>query len=155
MKAVVLLTLALAAAACTESTPPPKSPAAATILQAPAPTACPLGVQGARVAFDETPGGGTLTFLAGPASIDELRERARDAAAQHGPGQRAGKGHDGKHQTGAEHGLKMMQMPPSRTVAEDIEGGARIRFTAADPQEVDVLRNKLRARVQEMIASCD
>ncbi len=146
MKSILVLALLVSASlACTEGSPPPKSPAA-TILQAPAPTGCPLGVPDTRVVFAEAPQGGTLTFLTGPDRVEDLRERARDAAAQHGPGQRVGKGHDGRHGSGGEHGIKSMQMPPAYAAEDDIEGGARLRFTAATPEDVDAIRSQLRAR---------
>ena len=44
-----------------------------------------------------------------------------------------GRGHEGAHGQGADHGLQMGQGPSARAVAEDVEGGARIRFVATDP----------------------
>jgi len=141
-------------ASCTEATPPARSPAAAAILAAPAPSTCPLGVQGARVVYEEMPEGGALVFTAPAEKVEELRDRARNASAMHGPGQKVGMGHDGKHGEGGVHGLRMMQMPPAYAGADDIEGGARIRIYPADASDIDVLRAKLKARAEEMMAVC-
>ncbi len=158
----VAFAFTLLAAACTEGSPPAKSPnpngtpnPATTILQAPAQQSCPLGVQGARVTFDESPAGGMLTFLAAPGQVEELRERARDAAAMHGPNQKVGKGHEGKHGSGGEHGLKAMQLPAVYAAEDDIDGGARIRFSAVEEKDISELRTKLRARAKAMLEGCD
>lgn len=56
---------------------------------------------------------------------------------------------------GGDHGLKLLQAPAARSAAEDIDGGARIRFVPADPAERDLLRAKLRERATAMNAqSC-
>jgi hypothetical protein len=136
--------VALFAAACTTAQNQPP-----TLTQGEAPRGCPLGVAGATVVAEDTPDGITLSFRS-PDRAEEMRERANDAAAQHGPGQQLGRGHDGKHLDGGEHGLKMMQMPVARSVASDIEGGARIRFVAVDPADTELLRVKLRERVTVM-----
>lgn len=157
MKPIVIASafvLFVFAAGCTEATPPPRPPAAAAILAAPAPSTCPLGVQGARVVYEETPEGAALVFTAPAEKVEELRDRARNASAMHGPGQKVGMGHDGKHGEGGVHGLKMMQMPPAYAGADEIEGGARIRVYPADVADVDVLRTKLKVRAEEMMAVC-
>jgi len=143
-KTLALALAALLAAACTTaqtSTP--------TLTQGEAPRGCALGVAGATVVAEDTPDGIALSFRS-KNRPEEMRERAGDAAAQHGPGQRLGRGHDGKHGDGADHGLQLMQAPPARSVAEDIEGGARIRFVAADANETEALRVKLRERANAM-----
>ncbi len=142
------------AGACTEATPPPRSPGATSILAAPAPSTCPLGVHGATVVYEETPEGAALVFTAPAENVDELRDRARNASAMHGPGQKVGMGHEGKHGEGGVHGLRMMQMPPAYAGADDIEGGARIRIYPADAKDIEVLRAKLEARAAEMTAAC-
>lgn len=157
MKAKLLVSLVAMAAlglACTEATPPPRSASSAAILEAPVPSTCALGMPGALVVFEETPRGAALTFKAEPEHLAELRERAQYASAMHGPGQKVGKGHDGKHGNGGHHGLKAMQMPPAYAGEEDIEGGARISFTPVDANDIDVLRAKLKVRAQEMMSDC-
>lgn len=145
--ALALVFVALVAAGCStaQSQEPPR------LTHADTRPGCALGVAGATVSTEDTADGIALSFV----SLDkpeEMRERANDAAAQHGPGARMGRGHDGRHLSGADHGLMMMQMPPARTVADDIEGGARIRFVAADASDTTLLRTKLRERAAAMNA---
>ena len=143
-KTLALALAALLAAACTTaqtSTP--------SLTQGEAPRGCALGVAGATVVAEDTPDGIALSFRSKDRP-EEMRERANDAAAQHGPGQQLGRGHDGKHGDGADHGLQLMQAPPARSAAEDIEGGARVRFVAADVRDTEALRTKLRERANAM-----
>ena len=144
---LALLFLTLAAAACTTAqTSPP------TLTQAEAPRGCALGVPGATVVADDTPDGIALSFTSRD-KPEEMRERANDATAQHGPGERVGRGHDGRHGKGGDHGLQMMQAPAARSAAEDIENGARVRFVPADLAEKEHLRAKLRERADAMNAT--
>lgn len=135
------------AAACTTAQTPPPS-----LTKAEAPRGCPLGVPGASVVAEDTSDGIALSFTSKDKAA-EMRERANDAAAQHGPGERVGAGHDGRHGHGGEHGLQMMQAPTAKSVADDIEGGARIRFVPSDPAEKELLRAKLRERAAAMNAA--
>jgi len=139
----VLGFVALAAVGCTtaQSTP--------SLTHAEAPRGCALGVPGSNVIAEDTAQGIALTFVSKDRA-EEMRERANDAAAQHGPGQRVGRGHDGKHGHGGDHGLQMLQAPAAKAVAEDVEGGARVRFAAADPADKELLRTKLRDRANAM-----
>jgi len=150
--ALVLVSLGALAggtAACTTAQTP-----APTLTKGEAPRGCALGVAGATVVAEDTPDGIALSFTSKDRAA-ERRERANDAAAQHGPGERLGAGHDGRHGHGGEHGLQMMQAPTAKSAAEDIEGGARIRFVPADPAEKELLRTKLRERVAAMnTATC-
>jgi hypothetical protein len=141
---VIVGLVGLVAAACTTSQT--TNPA---LTQAEAPRGCALGVPGATVVAEDTPDGIALSFTS-KEKVTELRERAGDAAAQHGPGQHLGKGHEGTHGQGGVHGLQAMQAPPSRSVAEDIENGSRIRFVPADAADKESLRAKLRERADEM-----
>ncbi len=150
--ALVVVVASLAACA-TEGQPPVKT-AGASITQAETSSACPLGVPGAHVVVDDTDVGVMMTFTATADRLGDLRERARDAAAMHGPGQHLGKGHDGRHSMGGDHGLKAMQLPPAFAGEEDIDGGARIRLTPADAADRDVLRAKVRERATAMMAEC-
>lgn len=140
--------------ACTEAAVPPRSAASASILQAPAPSTCPLGVPGALVQYEETPTGAALKLTAPPEHLAELRERARYASALHGTGQKVGEGHEGRHGTGGHHGLKAMQLPPAHAGEEDIENGARITVSPVDARDVDALRAKLKVRAREMMSDC-
>jgi hypothetical protein len=149
---VVALSLGVGSAACTTAEPP-RSPAT-SILQAPTSSACPLGVPGAHVAADDTDSGIALTFTATAERLSDLRERAGYAAAMHGPGEHMGKGHEGRHGNGGEHGLKAMHLPPAYAVEEDIDGGARIVLRPADPNDLSLLRAKVRARAEAMMSSC-
>lgn len=151
MKTVFTLALSsLFAAGCatTQSTAP-------SLTHADAPHGCALGVAGSTVTAEDTPEGIALSFTSKD-KAQEMRARANDAAAQHGPGQRVGLGHDGRHGHGGDHGLQMLQAPAAASVADDIEGGARIRFTAADASQKELLRAKLRDRANAMNAlSCN
>jgi hypothetical protein len=143
--AVTLLTL-LAVACSTSQTASP------ALTQGETPRGCALGVSGATVIAEDTPDGIALSFRS-QNRPEEMRERANDAAAQHGSGQRLGRGHEGNHGEGGDHGLQMMQVPPARSVSDDIEGGARIRFAPADPKDTESLRSKLRERADAMNGS--
>jgi hypothetical protein len=156
MKAEVLFLVALAIGGCTEATPSSKTPTdTTTLLQAPAPSTCPLGVPGTSVLYAETPNGATLTFLTRPDRVAELQSRAHDAAALHGTGQQRGQGHDGRHGLGGKHGLQPMQMPPAYAGAQDIDGGSKITFAPVDKNDLATLRAKLDARARDLMMSCE
>ncbi|MBX3232568.1 MAG: hypothetical protein KIT84_16455 [Labilithrix sp.] len=116
---------------------------------------CPLGVHGARVAYEETETGARLTFTAPSEKVAELQSRARDASAMHGTGRRLGQGHEGKHGEGGYHGLKPMQMPAAYAGEQDLEGGARIDITPHDPNDLAALRAKVQTRARELMESCE
>ena len=145
-KAVTLVFVTVVAAACTTAQAP-----APTLTHAEAPRGCPLGVPGATVVAEDTPDGIALIFIS-KNRPEELRERAAVAAAQHGPGEHLGLGHEGRHGEGGDHGLQMMQAPAAKSVAESIQNGARIRFVPADPADTGLLRTKLRERADAMNA---
>jgi hypothetical protein len=124
------------------------------LTQGEVPRGCPLGVAGATVHAEDTADGIALSFVSRERP-NEMRRRANDAAAQHGPDQRAGEGHGGKHGEGGTHGLQLMQAPPAYSSADDIENGSRIRFVPAAAADTDVLRAKLRERADRLnVASC-
>ena len=146
--ALVPVASVVVAGCTTGQTPAP------SLTQAEAPRGCALGVAGATVVAEDTADGIALRFTS-KNNAEEMRERAHDAAAQHGPGQRVGLGHDLRHGHGGDHGLQMIQAPAATSVAEDVESGARIRFVPADPAEKERLRAKLRERADAMNAqSC-
>lgn len=147
---VALVFLSVVAAACTTA-----QTQAPVLTHAGLPHGCPLGVRGATVVAEDTADGIALSFTSRDKS-DEMRKRANDAAAQHGPGEHVGGGHEGRHGQGGDHGLQMLQSPTARSIAEDIDNGARIRFVPADPAEKELLRAKLRGRADAMNAgSCE
>lgn len=125
---------------------------APTLTQAEIARGCALGISGSKVVAEDTPDGIALLFTSKDRPA-EMRERASDAAAQHGPGAKMGLGHHGQHGQGADHGLQMTQGPAARTAAEDIEGGARVRFVATDASETDALRAKLHKQADAMNAT--
>lgn len=135
----------LVAAGCAQQVAP-------TLTQADVPRGCALGVPGSKVVAEDTPDGIALIFTSRDRPA-EMRERANDAAAQHGPGARMGVGHEGRHEHGADHGLQMGQGPTARSTAEDIAGGARVRFVATDSNETDALRTKLHKQADAMNAT--
>ena len=139
--------LAFLAGGCARASLPPLPPP--TLTHAEGAGGCPLGVAGASVVAEDTPDGIALSFRS-TANAAEMRERAHDAAAQHGTGQHLGRGHHGEHGEWGDHGLQLTQMPAVRAVSEDIEGGARIRFVAVNPPDTDVLRRRLRDRANAM-----
>jgi len=134
------------ATACSTAQAPTTS-----LTKADAPRGCPLGVAGATVVAEDTPEGIALSFTSKDRPA-EMRVRANDAAAQHGPGEHLGAGHEGHHGQGGDHGLQMMQGPVARSASDDIESGARIRFQPADPAEKELLRARLRERADAMNA---
>lgn len=153
MKTIAALFVAFTALGCSSSRGVEARPA--TVTRADAPRACPLGVEGASVTVEETPNGVALVFASKEATAD-LRERARDAAAMRGPGRKEGKGHDGRHGTGGEHGLQIMGVPPANATVDDVPDGARIHFVPADAADLATLRTKIRDRAARMsTAPCD
>lgn len=144
--------LALAfVAGCVTEEPPARSPGA-SILQAPPPSECPFGVPETHTHAEDTEAGVALTFTSS-GHVEELRARAAEAAKVHGPGAGAGIGHEGRHGSGGHHGLQGMQLPPFAATVEDVEGGAKLRLTPADPADLERLRARAHARA-EKLASC-
>jgi hypothetical protein len=134
---VVLAAAALALVVGCAGVPEAQVPAAELpLLDAPAQSGCPLGVPGSKVAFEETPGGGALTFTAPPERVEELRDRAR----------RAFVGDDGRRESS--------RLPRAHAVDAPVDGGSRVIFTAVDPRDRDALRAKLKARAEDMTSGC-
>lgn len=141
---------ALLVAACTSALPPDKS--TTTITQAETRAGCALGMAGTTAMAEDVEGGIVVTFT-NPREVKEVRERAFDASIMFGPS-RLGKGHNGRHGEGGQHGLKPMQLPPAWASTTDVDGGARIRFTPVDKADLDTLRAKLHERMSAMNATC-
>jgi hypothetical protein len=125
---------------CTRADAPPPA-----LSQAETRLGCALGVPGAVVHTEDTPDGIRLVFVAHD-HVADMRVRANDAAAGHGPGQRLGEGHAGHHGEGGDHGLQLFQAPPSHSAATDTDDGAAIVFAPADPADRERLRAFLRGR---------
>ena len=113
---------------------------------------CPLGVPGATLAVEDVPGGVALVMTSTD-RLEELRSRARDAASLYGTGTNMGAGHQGQHGSGGDHGLQLMQLPPSDGAALDIEKGTRIVLRPTDAADLEKLRVKVRERAARMSAS--
>jgi hypothetical protein len=145
-----LLIVVLPATGCGRSEFVPSAPAPASS------AACPLGVPGARVDAIDSPEGVDLRITAPADRVDEVRHRARDAAQLHGIGAHQGLGHEGKHLGAQRHGLRLTELPPIRTMVEDVDGGAQIALVARLPEQVSDVRSFVRARVDVVNAGpCD
>ncbi len=145
---IALLVGLVACAACTTGNAPPPA-----LTQADIPASCPLGVRDATVSVVDVPNGVVLTFQGPAEKIGDIRERAVDAAGYHGPGEGYGKGHDGVHGHGGDHGLQISQLPPLRALAENTETGARITLVPTVTADLERLRIKVRERAAAMNAS--
>ena len=111
-------------------------------------TTCPFGDHGARIGVEDTADGVDITVTT-LRDVEELRHRARDAAAMYGPAAHRGLGHHGKHGTGEHHGLGLAELRPEVKAAEvDVPGGAKIHVTPADPAKIDDVRRNVRARAE-------
>ncbi len=146
IKVLALVVLAALAACTSATTERPAERPPSTV------GACPLGVPGASVDLQETPQGVALVFTS-PEHVDELRERARYAAAMHGPDAHLGAGHDGSHGSGGQHGLQAMQLPPVHAAVVDVDGGARIELVPTDADDRVALLEKTRDGVNRMRTS--
>ena len=119
-------------------------------------TTCPLGVEDARVAVEDTSTGVALVFKSSAERQADLRERVRGAGELHGPLGRMGKGHDGRHATGGRHGLHAMTLPRAHAEVADVAFGARLSLVPTYPDQLAALRSGIRERVREMtLAACD
>jgi hypothetical protein len=88
-----------------------------------------------------------VTFSGG-SRLEELRHRARDAAAMYGPGAHRGLGHQGLHGDGEHHGLGLKELsPPVRAVEVDTDDGARIHITPLNAADAVAVRAEVHARV--------
>lgn len=153
----ILLAAATAAllSSCAEKPPPVQGPPPA-LDSSRIRSTCPFGIENAHIQFDDTARGATLLITTTPDRLDELRRRARDAAALHGTGKGAGEGHAGRHGAGGgQHGLQPIYLPPSRGTFEEVADGARLTFEPTNADDVDALRSKLRLRALRMMSRCN
>lgn len=88
--------------------------------------ACPYMLEGAHVAVENTLSGVAMTFTTDrPADVADLRGRVAAMGMRHG--QRSAMG-------------APMRMPPATTSVTDVPNGARIEFTATDPNDAQALQ---------------
>jgi hypothetical protein len=146
-----ILVGACAIALLTDCTRAPTTPVP-TSAPSEEPSGCPLGVEDAQIKVLDTPSGVDLTLTAPADRVDELRRRARDAAALHGPGAHEGLGHEGVHMGAQRHGLRLTEMPPMDASVEDVQGGAILHLYAKVAAQRDELREKVHGRVDEIMA---
>lgn len=131
--------------------------------------ACPMAVPGTQVAAADIPDGVSITFTtADPRQVPELRSRVHAMAAMHERHHHAG-ADDVEHHGGMHHGSMHGEgthggmgsagpgapqhagmPPPSRAVAEDVDGGARVVVTPEDPADLERLRSAVRMHAQHM-----
>lgn len=156
MKLHGFLLLATAALTGCGEVPPPSSPAPAPVSTAAMRSTCPLGVDNAHVAFDDTAKGAELVFDTTPDRVVELRARVHHAAELHGNGKHAGAGHAGKHGLGAgKHGLRPSSLPKAHATDTETPNGARLVFVPDDDKDLETLRTKLKERAAKMMMRCD
>lgn len=105
---------------------------------------CPLGVQGAKAGIENVERGVVVTFtVPKQGSVDELRDRVKNVAAQHGAGAHKGPGHDGEHGTGEGHGFHFSEMPPVETSFQPIDGGAKLHVLANESADVRAVQERM------------
>jgi hypothetical protein len=106
-------------------------------------TTCPFGIRGTRVQMEDTRDGVVLSLHAF-GDVEDVRRRARDAAAMYGPGARMGLGHGGAHGKGEQHGLGLVHLGvPVNAMAEDTPEGARIFVWPKRAEDVGKMRAAL------------
>jgi hypothetical protein len=163
---LALLTLLVAACGSSAKSPAPQKPVATTD-----DPSCPVSVPGTSVTAEDTPTGAALVFVT-TGDAAELRKRAGTMASMHnehhaamGPlpdGKDAGGGHEGHDMSGhaghdmsgakggkhAGHAGGMIGVH-SKAATEDVQGGAKIVFTAGGA-DVAKLQTELRMHAQHL-----
>lgn len=168
MKPVLVITMLLAFVGCgrPDTARPavgPTSASAATAPSAPAAgqtgtgsgtaSGCPMMVPGATASVTDVDGGAAITWTAPPSAVASLREDVHAMAQQRGammaacPCRGMMRRHGGPPMQGT---MSMQAMPPADVRADDVEGGARLTFTAKDPADVAALRSHVRMHVEHM-----
>lgn len=142
LKLCLSLAVSIALAACGSKPAPqpttPPAPAAA----ADDPT-CPLLVPGTSISVEDTPTGAALVFVT---TGDALQVRARAAAFADMHTK-----HDGPSGT-----MGMMFSPQSTATATEIDGGARVEFTAKNPDDAAKVQSELRMHAGHLTSgSCE
>ena len=109
-------------------------------------TTCPFGIRGTRVEMQDSADGVVISLRAF-GDVEEVRRRARDAAAMYGPGSHMGLGHDGMHGKGERHGLGLVHLGvPVNAIAEDTPEGARIIVWPKRQEDLGKMRAALEER---------
>lgn len=114
---------------------------------------CPMMVPGATASVADIDGGVAITWSAPPSEVANLRERVHGMAQQKGAMMaacpcRAGAG------APAQGMMSMQAMPPADVRADDVEGGARLTFTAKNAADVPALRSHVRMHIEHMKSGC-
>lgn len=109
---------------------------------------CPFTIPGTTVREQDVEGGGALVFTTtSPGDVKELRQRVANMADMHN--QHVARHHQmGQGMGGA--GPGPMEVPNAQARVEDVEGGARIVYTPADPAQVPALREQLVRHASQM-----
>ena len=136
------IALALSACGTTKSAPSPTPVTPVTTAKADDPS-CPLLVPGTSLSVEDTEAGAALVFVTTGDAV-AVRSRAAALAAMHTK-------HDGPSSA-----MGMMFSPTSTATAMEIEGGARVEFAAATPNQVGDLQKELRMHAGHLTGgSCE
>ncbi len=109
---------------------------------------CPLAVPGTPVREQDVAEGGALVFTTTQGDVMELRRRVAQMADLHNR-------HVARHRQMEQQGTGgagpgPMEVPNAQARVEDVEGGARIVYTPADPAQIPMLREQLVRHASEM-----
>lgn len=108
---------------------------------------CPMMVPGATASVADIDGGVAITWSAPPSEVASLRGRIHGMAQQKGGMMAACSCHAGAPTQGM---TSMQAMPPADVRADDVEGGARLTFTAKNPADVPALRTHVHVHMEHM-----
>lgn len=128
----------------------PRASASTTQASSPFVRACPLGVPDTRISMNEEPDRVVVSFTTTAERVPDLRARIAHQTGQHGPSRREGFGHDGRHGDAHGHGLRLWEMPPSRTIIEETPDGARLHVKPLSDGDLPRLAEALRTRVRAL-----
>lgn len=99
---------------------------------------CPMRVAGTTVVATDIEGGVALDFT-NATETRELRERVAHMVTMHN-----------QHHASGDDSHGCMMMPASTASAVEIDGGARLSLHAADPAQVDALRQSAHTHAEAM-----
>jgi hypothetical protein len=158
VRATIHAAAAVILVACASAEPsPPLVPASGPPAARAVPitgSGCAFGVRGAKASIENVSMGVIVTFtVEDAASVEELRDRVKNVAAQHGPGAHEGMGHDGAHGSRDHHGLHLSEMPPVETSSQSVDGGARLHVLARSTADVRSVQNQMWSRIETVAAS--